>query len=349
MITRAVAMTVCLGLVTTGGVARASVFSMPAGQTSLEFVTVGDPGNAGDAVVENDGSVPRYGSVRYVYQMGKYDVTTAQYCQFLNAVAKTDPYGVYSAYMGNIPYIGCGITQSGNSGSYTYSVVAGRENLPANYISWGDAARFANWLSNGQPTGAEDTGTTETGSYTLNGAISAAALMAIARNPGATYVIPSINEWHKAAYYKGGGTNAGYWLYPTKSDAAPSNILSSTGTNNANYIAPGLWYADPVNYLTPVGEFAGSPGPYGTFDMGGNVFQWNEAIHGPWRGLLGGAFDGPLDYMQSSFDYEGYPAVAVGYLSDHGFRVALVPEPASMMVLALGGLAAIARRRAVRR
>ena len=36
-------------------------------------------------------------------------------------------------------------------------------------------------------------------------------------------------------------------------------------------------YTDPTNYLTPVGVFAGSPGPYGTYDMGGDVFQWNEA------------------------------------------------------------------------
>ena len=59
--------------------------------------------------------------------------------------------------------------------------------------------------------------------------------MAITRNAGATYFIPSENEWYKAAYYKGGGTNAGYWTYPTQSNTAPSNVLSPTGTNNANY------------------------------------------------------------------------------------------------------------------
>ncbi len=43
-----------------------------------------------------------------------------------------------------------------------------------NWDNWGDAARFANWLENGQPTGPEGTGTTETGSYTLNGAMTTA-------------------------------------------------------------------------------------------------------------------------------------------------------------------------------
>ena len=65
----------------------ANVYNMPTGQTSLNFVTVGNAGNAADPS-------PGYGAVPYTYQIGEYDVTTAQYCQFLNAVATTsDPYG----------------------------------------------------------------------------------------------------------------------------------------------------------------------------------------------------------------------------------------------------------------
>ena len=57
------------------GSAQADVFNMPAGQTSLQFVTVGDPGNAADTLTDGTG----YGSVGYTYQMGKYDVTVGQY------------------------------------------------------------------------------------------------------------------------------------------------------------------------------------------------------------------------------------------------------------------------------
>ena len=60
-----------------------------------------------------------------------------------------------------------GITRSGGSGSYTYSAIAGRGNMPVNFVSFYDALRFANWLHNGQPTGAQDNTTTEDGAYTI--------------------------------------------------------------------------------------------------------------------------------------------------------------------------------------
>ena len=140
----------------------------------IETVPVGNPGNAADT-----GGTPGSGSVAYTYNIGKYDVTVAQYTAFLNAVAATDTYGLYYTNMSQTPW--GGITQSGSAGSYTYSVVSGYANRPANYVTWGDAARFANWLNKGQPTGAEGPNTTEAGSYTLNGAMSDSALMAVTR------------------------------------------------------------------------------------------------------------------------------------------------------------------------
>ena len=308
---------------------QADVFNMPTGETSLQFVTVGDPGNAPDS----SNPYGTFGPVPYVYQMGKYDVTVGQYVQFLNSVAATDTYGLYNSSMTKVlPTIG--IAQSGNPGSYSYSITAGwtgisdaqAANCPIFEVTWGDAARFCNWLQNGQPSGSEGNGTTETGAYTLSGAVSNAALMTINRNPGAVYFIPSENEWYKAAYYKGGGTNAGYWTYATQSNATPTNILSATGTNNANFYGyivgnTSYTYTDGTDFLTPVGALAASPGPYGTFDMAGDVWQWNEAITLGSRVFRGGSwYDYSFDLPSSDRDYEA-PSV-VNY--NLGFRVASI-------------------------
>jgi formylglycine-generating enzyme required for sulfatase activity len=320
--------------------AQADVFNLPGGQTSLQFVTVGDAGNLADTT--------GYGSVPYVYRMGKYDVTAAQYCQFLNAVATTgDPYGLYYPRMaavgggGSGGTSGCGIVQSGAPGSYTYTVATAYENLPVNYVTWGDAARFCNWLQNGQPSGPEGAGTTETGAYTLSGDTS--NLNTETRNPGAAYFIPSENEWYKAAYYVGGGTNAGYWTYPTQSDTAPINTLPDTG-NHANfydvYGTGNGGYTDPTNLLTPVGSFALSPGPYGTYDMGGDVWQWNEIDDdGSYRGLRGGSY---FIYSDEMVSYERNAGIPTAEHAVFGFRVAssaAVPEPGSMALLLAAALA----------
>jgi formylglycine-generating enzyme len=309
---------------------------------------VGDAGNFSDGRTN-------YGAVHYVYQIGKYDVTVGQYCQFLNAVAGADPYGLYNSNMApssptglSLPTIG--ISQSWSLGTYHYSVAGSYSqaaNCPIFDVSWADAARFCNWLQNGQPTGPEGTGTTETGAYTL---INNPNLMAIARNAGARYFIPTENEWYKAAYFKSGSLLGNYWSYPTKSDNIPSNVLLATGTNNANFPFPQPTnYTDPVNLLTPVGAFAASPGPYGTFDMGGDVMQWTEAaVTSDQRGLLGGSF-GNGDGLQWFHRDSDYPMNATPV---YGFRVAGIPEPSSITLLLVGAASLFAyacrrRRQAV--
>ena len=122
----------------------------------IETVTVGNPGNAGELSGSGaGGSGPDRicGAVDYVYDLGKYEVTASEYTGFLNAVADTDTYGLYDTRMWSSTY-GCKIEQIGSSPNYTYTVAADWADRPVNFVSWGDAARFANWLHNGQPTGS---------------------------------------------------------------------------------------------------------------------------------------------------------------------------------------------------
>lgn len=105
----------------------------------IDTVTVGNAGNGRDYRYWLGGR----GSVDYVYEISRFEITAAQYTEFLNAVAATQRYGVYDPNMWVSEY-GCKIERTGSSGSYTYAVAA----------DWADAARFANWMHNGQPTGA---------------------------------------------------------------------------------------------------------------------------------------------------------------------------------------------------
>lgn len=304
------------------------------GLAGLETVRVGNPGNSGDA--------GDFGSVAYEYHLGKYEVTAGQYTEFLNAVAATDPYGLYNTNMGSHEQ-GCRIQRSGSPGAYTYVVAPDWANRPVNFVSWGDAARFANWLHNGQPQGPPGSATTEDGAYALDGATSNTELGIVVCTPAATWVIPSEDEWYKAAYHKNDGVTGNYWNYPTGSDSIPGNdLIDPDPGNNANFQQGGYTLGAPY-WRTLVGEFENSDSPYGTYDQGGNVWEWNEAMFpgSSRRGVRGGEYEqGGHYFLLASWRPLGVLPSAEGPAL--GFRVARIPEPPA--VVALGLLAAGLRR-----
>jgi formylglycine-generating enzyme required for sulfatase activity len=287
--------------------ATGALIASASASVTLDWVTVGNAGNAADST--------GFGAVGYNYQIGKYEVTNAQYGAFLNAKAATDNYGLYNTNMSS-----SGITRSGSSGSFTYSVTEALANRPVVHVSWYDAARFANWLANGQGSGD-----TETGSYTLSGATSGN----FTANAGAQVYIPTENEWYKAAYYN--GANSTYSLYP--------NGQNTITTADANYNRS-------VGSSTDVGTYSSDPSFYGTFDQGGNVWEWNDAVIGSARGLRGSAwyFDG-ASYLASTYRYSNAsPSDEVDLI---GFRLASVPEPSSMVLAMLASGVMLTRRRRI--
>ena len=94
---------------------------------------VGNAGNAADTT--------GYGAVTNPFAIGKYDVTVGQYTSFLNAVGATDTYGLYNTGMATDLNV-AGISQSGSSGSYTYSVIGsayGTYDQGGDVFQWNDA------------------------------------------------------------------------------------------------------------------------------------------------------------------------------------------------------------------
>jgi sulfatase modifying factor 1 len=321
-----------LGLALAAGI----FFVTPAFATvSIDYASIGNAGNAADTVTPN----PGYGSVAYAYKIAKNETTISQYAEFLNAVAKTDTYNLYNSSM-TTTFIS-GITQSGTSGTFTYSVNPGSENKPITYVSWFDAARFSNWMHNGQLTGAQNASTTEDGAYTLNGLTSG---VTVNKNVGATVWIPSEDEWYKAAYYdpsKGGPGVGGYWLQATQSNTVAGNTVGVADSANYN---DGDYVGYPGAALTNVGAYGvNSQSAYGTNDQAGNVFEWNDAVIGASRGLRGGSWVFFSSDLPASAGFDLTPTFE-DY--DVGFRVASIPEPSGLLLtmIAVGG-SVIRRRR----
>lgn len=334
-------------------------------QVTFDWVVVGDPGNAPDTLIMDKGPVADmtsgYGAVDYTFRISKTHVTNSQYVQFLNAV---DPQGneanpllnnsggIYNfnmtmvdtttplglAHQGGIDFDG-----SAPAGS-KYSAKAGQENFPAIWINWNSAARFVNWLSNGQGSGD-----TESGVY--NNISSSSSEPVPFRQPGATIFLPSEDEFYKAAYYDPTKNNGagGYWQYGTRSDTPPLSEAPAGGSNSANYpIDAGLldhpsgdlfWQNNNMTFdkslvhLTEVGAYTNATSYYGLYDVDGLVYQWTD--DGRQRAGAG-TYDFPVYRGGSWANNEEFVGAAyrnlysfahVASYANFGFRVAsLVPE-----------------------
>jgi hypothetical protein len=227
--------------------------------------------------------------------------------------------------MADLGSYGSNILRSGPPGNYIYSVAADWANRPVNYVTFWDAARFVNWLHNGQPTGPQGPGTTEEGAY-----LNLDDQTSFARQPGARFFIPTEDEWYKAAYHdKNAGLAASYFDYPTGSNAVPGTDATEATNpgNNANYrIDFGVFALGPPYYRTEVGEYELSDSTYGTFDQGGDVWEWNEtvAIQTAWRGMRGGGWEAYGYQSLRAQDRNAYLPTADRH--DAGFRVASLPS-----------------------
>jgi formylglycine-generating enzyme required for sulfatase activity len=286
---------------------------------TMDFVTIGNPGNAADTT----GSPNPVGSVAYTYNLGKYEVSRDQ-------ITKANAAGSLGIELADMK-------SRGNNGV----------NLPATGITYYEAAKFVNWLN---------TSTGGTAAYKFDGSGNFQLWSAgdagynannMFRNSLAKYVIASSNEWYKGAYGKADGS----WSnFTNGSDTLPTSVASGTAANSAVYNQySGNAPADITN--------AGGLSAYGTMGQGGNAW---EIVETAWDGnndtadeireLRGGSW---AFFAQNEFPAEFLDATRRTYRSPdfesvwNGFRVASVPEPSALSLLAigLGGLALVRRRR----
>jgi len=353
------------------GVSPTQATPITASLYGYDLVKVGNPNNA--AQVSGDANQNGYGAVTTDFWIGKYQVTIGQYTEFLNAVAKTNDRGLYTASMSTDQRIR-GIQQSGSDGAFVYTVVgpngtnpAGATspaNRPITFVSWFDSARFANWMANGKPTGAAGSTTTDNGAYNLGATnpVNAPALNTTNPNTGAapTFSIPTENQWYKAAFYspvKSGPSTPGYFLYGTGSDSTPGNGWNGTAAlankelaNQANYRISNRYAVtggtttinnnSNQNLLTDVGAFTNTYSYYGAFDMSGNAWDWNDldGVAGSSRGLRGGSWADIASAVSSAFRATRDPSPGGANV---GFRLASpVPEPATLGMASVGALCA---------
>lgn len=304
--------------------AQAVTYSFGSGTANafaMDFVKVGNPANAPDI----SGLPSPAGAVSYPFLMGKYEVSE-------DMVTKANALG------------SLGITMQVTRGP----------NKPATYITWNEAARFVNWLNTSHGFGVAYKFSLQPGDvgYDSNQNVELWSTGESGFNPvnpyrnmQAHFVLPSEDEWYKAAYYD--GVAGLYYDYPTGSDTVPTAVVGGT--------SPGTAVCGSLAGLPADINDAGGLSPYGTMAQGGNVREWMESAFDQVndsptevRTHRGAYYGRPPEQLSASQRLLPNPGVETGDNCNYptyerysiGFRVAIVPEPAQsaavVAVMALG-------------
>ncbi len=285
--------------------AQADTFGTTGNEFTIDFVNIGNTGNAADTT--------GYGAVPYEYRAS------------VNEISQND------------------ITKATASGMADVTAGAWTGNQPAADISWYEAAAFVNFLNtNSGKTAAYDLAWDGSAwSMTLQSSSNAwtAGGTNLYRNKDAYYFLPSENEWYKAAYYNPGGSN--YFLYPTGSDTAPTAVASGTNAGTAVYNSAASVPAtvNSAGGLSPYGTM-GQGG--NVWDWTESALDGTNSSPSEDRARRGGSWGNLVNDLRSSTRYYWAPSLDSNQI---GFRVASVPEPSTAVLVLMAGGAWLLRKR----
>jgi sulfatase-modifying factor enzyme 1 len=261
----------------------------PALDTEIEWITIGDINNPPIEDSRATWRVIGRGSVGYRYRISKYEVTTAQWMEFVNTFS-TQGGEMYDFAR---PTFWGARTDEDYTGSGRRYVLRNEPNaamMPVFGITWREAAQYCNWLHNNKSSsldaiadGAYDTSTfgenqdnTFTDQHT--------------RSPGARFWIPSWDEWLKAAHYY---PEIGIWQkWPTTRNRKPIPGMPGLGETSAGITFDECKDLTFCEFDIPLGAYD-TVSPYGLHDLSGGTAEWTEEVinHGFER-LLEGLYAG---------------------------------------------------------
>ncbi len=239
----------------------------------IDFVTIGAPGNAGYNGPDPNGWSTGRGSVGYEYRIGRMEITTGQWMQFVNT---------FSTQSNEMSFFGepnhWGARPDPNyGGPGTRWILRGSPDaasFPIFGITWRDAAYYCNWLNNGQPTDWEgiQNGAYDASTFTFNpdGTFNDQRT----HNPDARFWIPTYDEWIKATHFdpdRNGEEQPGWWLYPHQSDSPPVPGIPGEGETSVGVRLPNFAHLD-----IPLGSYPDTLSPWGLLDSTGGAMEWTE-------------------------------------------------------------------------
>jgi len=333
------------------GIAAPSVMAQSNPDYDFDFVTIGAPGNApyvGDSPFGPPTAFGR-GSVPYEYRIGRTEVTTSQWLEFVNAFTMRADFDFGLDLLPTFWGARLDGSYSGPGLRWTLrSDVASPGMLPVQDINWRHAGQFCNWLHNNKipefsalTTGAYDT--TTWGNDGREFTDDADHL------PGARFWIPSLDEWMKAAHHdpdRYGDGQEGWWLYPNGTDepliGGPPG--AGGGQTSAGVIPDEPW----GEYDIPLGAYPDVRSPWGLLDASGGAREWTEYVFWPGlqydRGLAGSRAGSDAFGDSWLFDHVSVYGGSHPQGSGGGLRLASsVPPPSGAWLL--GGAILLYQRR----